>query len=664
MGIAPNGGSGDLILIVDDEPAQLKSLSSILKMEGMRPICCESVDEARTEFRRGGINVVILDLRIGDSDGLALLRQFKKIRPNVKAIIHTAYASLESAMEAINVEAFAYVRKMGSVDDLLMHVHRAFHEHLGQFSDQLKAEVERRTAELVEVNEQLKRDVAAREQAEQSLRESEERYRLLVENQSDMVVKFDTQGRLLFASPSYCETFDKSQDDLIGRAFMPLIHEEDRPRVEEAVASLAKPPHSAYVEERALTHDGWRWQSWLNTAILDKSGKVEAIIATGRDITERKRAENELRESEERFRRLAENAKDVIYRMTLSNVRFEYISPAVVDVFGYAAKDFYEDPKLVRKLMHPGWLDYFRAQKEKLLAGEMPPTYEYQIIHKDGSVRWIYQRNVLVRGKDGSPTAIEGIASDVTAYKQAERDLKDLNEELEERVRRRTTELEAANRELEAFAYSVSHDLRAPLRSIDGFSLALLEDYEKVLDAEGKDFIHRVRSGTQRMGRLIDDLLRLSRVTRAEMHLEVVDLSGLAEEIMAELRRESPEREVEFECMAGLSVHGDRNLLSVMMRNLLRNAWKFTGGKERAHIAFGETLHDGNAAYFVRDDGAGFDMAYQNKLFGAFQRLHSESQFEGTGIGLATVQRIIHRHGGRVWAEGAPDQGATFFFTL
>ncbi len=236
--------------------------------------------------------------------------------------------------------------------------------------------------------------------------------------------------------------------------------------------------------------------------------------------------------------------------------------------------------------------------------------------------------------------------------------------ELEDRVAERTAELAAVNKELKTFAYSASHDLRAPLRSIAGFSQALLEDYADKLDAEGLDYLHRVQAAAQRMGQLIDDLLKLSRVTRAEMRRETVDLSQMARTIAEELRKAQPERQVEFVIAEGLIAHGDAHLLQVALANLLDNAWKFTSKKPHARIEFGSTQHGGERVYFVRDNGAGFDMAYVGKLFGAFQRLHSTAEFEGTGVGLATVQRIIHRHGGRVWAEGAVKQGATFYFTL
>jgi signal transduction histidine kinase len=276
-----------------------------------------------------------------------------------------------------------------------------------------------------------------------------------------------------------------------------------------------------------------------------------------------------------------------------------------------------------------------------------------------------YAARAAINGSHGELAAlIESFNEMLAQIQQRDRALQGAHDELEQRVQERTHQLAVANKELEAFSYSVSHDLRAPLRGIDGFSQALLEDHAEQLNEDGKDLLDRVRSATQRMSTLIDDLLDLSRITRSEMQTGSVDLSELAGTVAEELKKTEPGRNVEFVIADGLTATGDSHLLRVVMENLLGNAWKYTSGHPRARIELGSKEVDGRMVYFVRDDGAGFDPTYSSRLFGAFQRLHTASEFPGTGVGLASVQRIIHRHGGTITAEAAVEKGATFYFTL
>jgi signal transduction histidine kinase len=292
------------------------------------------------------------------------------------------------------------------------------------------------------------------------------------------------------------------------------------------------------------------------------------------------------------------------------------------------------------------------------------------IVHLAETARIVSRdKNYALRGtptgKRDEPDLLIGAFNEMLEQIQ-ERDvsLRTAHDQLEQRVQERTAQLAATNKELEAFSYSVSHDLRAPLRSIDGFSLALMEDYADRLTEEGKDHLQRIRAATQRMGMLIDDLLNLSRMTRAEIRKEVVNLSILAHSVSASLREAQPDRQIEFRIEDRLEARADPRLVQVVLENLFGNACKFTSKRSSACVEFGRLRHNGSYAYFVRDNGAGFDSAYATRLFGAFQRLHAASEFPGTGIGLATVQRIIHRHGGEIWAEGAVEKGATFYFTL
>jgi light-regulated signal transduction histidine kinase (bacteriophytochrome) len=279
-------------------------------------------------------------------------------------------------------------------------------------------------------------------------------------------------------------------------------------------------------------------------------------------------------------------------------------------------------------------------------------VFEYQLIFPEGS-RY-YDCRMVVSGKNKTLANVR----EITKIKQAEAALRRLNQELEDRVHERTAKLEAANKELESFAYSVSHDLRAPLRAIDGFSLALAEDYGDQLNVVALDYLQRVRKGAQRMGLLIDDMLQLSRVKSQE-----VDLGEIAETVLQEFRAGEPERRVELTLGRDMRVQGDSRLLRVMLDNLLGNAWKFTAREAVSQIIFKQKT-DQPGTFYMSDNGVGFDMRHADKLFGAFQRLHRVTDFPGTGVGLATVQRIINRHGGRVWGEAQEGKGATFYFCI
>lgn len=380
-----------------------------------------------------------------------------------------------------------------------------------------------------------------------------------------------------------------------------------------------------------------------------------------KEIAERQQAETALQESHSILRAVIEGTTDSIFMKDLQG-RYAMINSAGAAVVG----------KTVEEIIGKDDAELFPSHTAlkiieddcKLIASEVNQTYE-DTLPLQGEWRTFFSAKTVCRNEQGKAIGIVGIARDITERKRTEQHIKDLNQDLEHRVVERTAQLAATNSELEAFSYSVSHDLRAPLRSIDGFSLALLERYTEQLDAKGKHYLERVRASTQRMGQLIDDLLNLSRVTRTQIQRQSVDLSRMVEAIAIELQQTQPERQVEFFIAPEVVVQGDARLLRLMLENLLSNACKFTSNTLRPQIEFGtRSQSDATTAYFVSDNGAGFNMAYAHKLFGAFQRLHTEDEFPGTGIGLATVKRIIHRHGGQVWAEGLLGQGATFYFTL
>lgn len=386
------------------------------------------------------------------------------------------------------------------------------------------------------------------------------------------------------------------------------------------------------------------------------------ILEMGIDITEQNRAQAALRESQRRLELARKAGRVGVWEWIPARGEI-FWGPGSESLYGLPAGGFGDDYQAWRCTVHPDDIEMVERELRAALENNTVYQAEFRAAWPDGSVHWLFGRGEVI-GDEGGATRMLGVNVDITERKAAEEALRELNATLERRVAERTAQLAAVNRELEAFSYSVAHDLRAPLRAIDGFSLALLEDFGPKLEPEAQDDLSRVRKATVRMGELIDDLLHLSRISRAEVRREKVDLRALAQTIVSDLQKTAPERPLEFVSPPSLEAEGDPSLLRVVLENLLGNAWKFTAPRLQARIELGSVEHEGRTAYFVRDNGAGFDMAYANKLFAPFQRLHSAADFPGMGIGLATVARIVRKHGGEVWAEGAVDKGAAFYFTL
>lgn len=384
---------------------------------------------------------------------------------------------------------------------------------------------------------------------------------------------------------------------------------------------------------------------------------IVAGLIVRRGVMARKAVERQLREADERYRLLITSVQEYAIIMLDATGLVVSWNAGAERIKGYKAEE----------IIGQHFSSFYPAEDQDKPARELEiatKTGRFEEegwrVRKDGSRFWANVTVSAVRDEQGILRGFAKVTRDVTERKRNEDEIRKLNENLQSHAVR----LEASNKELEAFSYSVSHDLRSPLRSIDGFSLALMEDHATNLEPEALDYLQRVRAATKRMAQLIDDLLALSRVSRSEMSKTRVDLSDVARAVAADLQRAQPDRRTQFEIADGLHVEGDPRLLRIVLDNLLGNAWKFTAKREGARIEFGAVGENGTRRFFIHDNGAGFDMAYAHKLFGAFQRLHANEEFAGTGIGLATVQRIINRHGGRISAEGVVGEGATFHFSL
>ncbi|HUJ72385.1 MAG TPA: PAS domain S-box protein [Verrucomicrobiae bacterium] len=486
------------------------------------------------------------------------------------------------------------------------------------------------------------------------LRQSEARTRATIDSALDGIVTVDQHGRILELNPAAEHLFGCAKNDLLGRDVAMLVPPALRQQVREYFAG-AGTPRGTRQELRALRANGQEFPVELSiTRIETDAGPIFTVFV--HDVTERKRAESVMG----LLAAVVQSSDDAIITKDLNSIILSW-NQGAERVFGYPATE-----ALGRSIMF--LIPDDRRQEEadiisRILRGESMAHFDTQRLRKDGTLLDVSVSVSPIR-EGGRIIGASNISRDITERKRTEQEILKLNLELERRVLDRTAQLEASNKELEAFSYSVSHDLRAPLRAIDGFSMTLLEDYGSKLDAQARHQLERVRLGARRMGELIDDLLKLSRVSRAEIRREQVNLSALARQVAAELKQAEPERKVTFVIEDDVKVQGDAQLMFVVMDNLLRNSWKYTSRHPTARIEFGRIRQNEERVYFVRDDGAGFDMAHANLLFSPFQRLHRQTDFEGTGIGLATVQRIIRRHGGRTWAEASVEQGAAIYFTL
>ena len=477
-------------------------------------------------------------------------------------------------------------------------------------------------------------------------------------------VILDSRHVIVAANRAVAQATGVSEEEIIGRKCYEVFHNSGCTEPPQG-CPMEKVLHSNRVETVEMEAEAFGGVFLVScTPVFNDAGKVDKIIHIATDITARKRAEEALRESEERYRIVADYSSDWDFWLAPPDGRLIYVSPACREITGYAPEEFYADPKLNAKIVHPDDREMMERHNEEAMVSCDKNTMELRIVTKTGETRWISHVCQTVYDSEGKSRGRRASNRDITALKRAEEENRRLHAELEQRVKERTAQLEAANRELESFSYSVSHDLRAPLRHIEGFTSILMEDCDEVLNETARGYLKRVINATRRMDELVDALLRLSRYTREYMTFEQVDLSTMAQEIMGEFIRNDPERKVTVTIQEGLRAMGDMRLLRVVMENLLGNAWKFSGKTDEGVIEFGREEREGRRVYFVRDNGAGFDMAYAGKLFNAFQRLHGTDEFEGTGIGLATVRRIIHRHGGEVWADSAPGRGATLLFTL
>ncbi|MBD2045631.1 PAS domain S-box protein [Coleofasciculus sp. FACHB-64] len=527
---------------------------------------------------------------------------------------------------------------------------------------------------LTEIATQIAGIALERQQAEAALQQSEDQLRLITDALPVLIAYVDLEQCYRFSNQAYQQWFGKSQAEVIGQPIRKILGDSAYQAIQPYVEAALSGQEVTYESPISYEYGGMRWVNATYLPHFGEHGEVKGFIALVSNITERKAAEEALRQSEERYRSLARATSQMVW---ICNPQGE----VVTDQPDWRAYTGQSEAEILSwhwlDAIHPDDRDRIAEQWSNAIQTKSLYDTEFRLRRADGIYRYFNVRGVPVLSKDGDVREWIGTCTDITEKVQAEEAIRQLNAELEQRVIKRTAQLEAANQELEAFCYSISHDLRSPLRAINGFSRILLEEYLEQLDPEAQRYQKLVRDNAQQMGQLIDDLLTFSRLSRQPLRKQAVAIADLVRQVLADLWHEQQNRQFEINIGNLPACEGDPALLKQVVVNLLTNALKFTRGREVAQIEIGyrhqsftndpelETNDfSTTVVYFVKDNGAGFDMRYAHKLFGVFQRLHRAEDYEGTGVGLAIVQRIIHRHGGRIWAESGVNQGTTFYFTL
>jgi len=494
--------------------------------------------------------------------------------------------------------------------------------------------------------------------------QNEKRFRALIENSSEVIIVCDLEGNRIFVSEGIKRMLGYTPEEYIKLNIFNMVPPEETHSVRRMLQKIVDNPGEAFTINVHIQHKNgsWRWIEAVLAGFLDIPG-LNGIVINYRDVTERKEAEDKLMVSEMRFRSIIEQFPYPVVTYTPEG-DYTTANAAWEIMWQYKREDVKEynirkDPQMIAS----GLFVYI----EKAFAGEVatsePYLYDPKLIGHDSRKRWMQMTLYPLKNDHGEILEVILILLDVTVNKEAEEEIKILNESLEKKVIERTEQLEIVNKELESFAYSVSHDLRAPLRIIDGYTEMVVSDYSGMIDKEGKRMLDIITANARKMGQLIDDLLNLSRLGRTELQVHSVNMDHLVRSILEELPHQE-KGSAKFNIGKLFSIDCDINLVRQVWINLISNAIKYSGKREKPVIEISSYKDSNEIVYCIKDNGVGFDMKYAGQLFGVFQRLHKATEFEGMGVGLALVKRIISRHGGRVWADAEIDKGASFFFSL
>lgn len=667
------------ILILEDVPNDVELITRELRRGEMKFVSTAVVtkEDFVQQLEQSPPDLILADHALPAFDGFSALKLARRVRPDIPFIFVTGSMGEEFAIETFKKGATDYVLKT-RLSNLLPAIVRAFRE----------------------CDERIKR-----RDAEKALHQSERRFRALIENSMDGIALLDPRGLILYASPSTAQILGYASEDLIGKNGFSLMHPDDLERTAELFNRALKNPESTVRTEYRYRHQNgsWLWLEAVATNLIHEP-IVKAFVTNFRDITERKRTEERLQTLARLQAAIAEFGKIAmvgIDPVLLMEDAVETVAGALrIEYAGVF--ELLSDGATLRLSAGVGWKQpliglatveasprsqsgYSTFTKETVAVEDLrsDPRFDWPPWMLDHGI--VSGVSVPIKGRDQPMGALCVYCSNVRRFdpdefhfmeaiairtgaalerRRAQEEIALLNAELEGRVIQRTAELKAAYQELESFSCSISHDLRAPLRHIGGFIELLQDEAGATLSETCRSYLKTISDATHQMGKLIDDLLELSRTSRAELNKTRVNLADLVHSAQRTFEKEIQSRDIQWVMNELPDIEGDPSLLRQVLVNLISNALKYTRSRRSTRIELGSSNSDDETVFFIRDNGVGFDMQYARKLFGVFQRLHGAAEFEGTGIGLANVRRIIERHGGRVWAEAKEGEGATFYFSL
>jgi PAS domain S-box-containing protein len=632
-----NADSDMVILIIEDDTGLNKFIVRNLKEHNYNAVSAFNGNEAIEFLKTAGNFLLILDYKLPDMSAKDLITLLKKKFNNFPFIIITGFGDEKIAVEMMKMGAYDYVVKDQNFIDILPSV-----------------------IEKVLKRISIETDLSI---AEDLLRKSEERYRLINDNLKDLVCVHNLDTSFKFVSPSVENVLGYKADEIIGRSLKEIAHHDDLSIISNAFDLIIKGSTINTIEARLKTkNNDFIWFEIIINMVKNENGENIEAHSVSRDIDQRKNAEDALLKSEKFNKMIISNVSEGIIVYDL-NMNFKVWNKFMENLTGYSEKE------MIGNFFPEAFPNFGTEELKAILShvinGETieMPDFEYYS-SKTNKKTWIWTSFTPNYSFTGEIIGVIGTVQNINERKKAEERIAKINEELEQKVQERTIELTSYACELEAFSYSVSHDLKSPLRSINGFSNALIDDFRSKLDENALDYLLRISDSSKRMSVLIDDLHNLSLITRKDLNIHKFNLSELFKNIALEYINTNKERNIEFKIKNDIFISADKNLVHIALDNLIGNAVKFTSTREKSIIEFGNMTVDGNETLYIKDNGVGFDMAYISKLFLPFQRLHTQNEFPGTGIGLATVQRIIIKHGGFIKAESEVDNGVIFYFSF